>query len=210
MPLVVPGGIMSYRMVYLMGAFCMAKKTASKPRKKDTRSSSATAGPAKAGGGSVAKQDTAKKAAKTPTASTRVAKPDAKPRMLSGDNPQIPKGYGDEPVQAYIAAIPGWKQGVARRVDAVVTRTLPEVTKAVKWNSPLYGVEGNGWFLGIHCFAKYVKIAFFKGAALDPLPPGTSKQKDVRYLDIRENDVIDEEQFAAWVKQASKMQGEKM
>jgi hypothetical protein len=131
----------------------------------------------------------------------------AKPKLLSGDNPQIAKADGDAPVQAYIAAIPGWKQGVARRVDTLIARTLPGVRKAVKWNSPFYGIEGQGWFLSFHCFTKYVKVAFFRGASLRPLPPGESKQKDVRYLDIREDDALDEAQLADWVKQASRLPG---
>ncbi len=134
----------------------------------------------------------------------------ATPKLLSGGNPQIAKAYGDAPVRAYIAAMPGWKSAVGRRLDALITRTVPNVRKAVKWNSPLYGMEDNVWFLGIHCFAKYIKVAFFRGAALNPLPPGTSKQKDVRYLDIREDDRLDETQFTAWVKQASRLPGEKM
>jgi hypothetical protein len=138
----------------------------------------------------------------------------AKPALLSGGNPQIAKAYGDAPVQAYIAAMPGWKQGVGRRLDALIERTIPGVYKAVKWNSPLYGIEGPdgkpAWFLGIHCFTKYVKVAFFRGASLRPLPPGESKQKLVRYLDIREDDPLDEAQFAAWVKQASGLPGERM
>lgn len=136
--------------------------------------------------------------------------PAQKPRLLSGGNPQIAKGYGEEPVQAYIAAMPGWKSALGRRLDALVTRAVPGVAKAVKWNSPFYGIEGEGWFLSYHCFEKYIKVAFFRGAALDPLPPGTSKQKDVRYLDIRENDALDEAQFTNWVKQASALPGERM
>jgi hypothetical protein len=139
-----------------------------------------------------------------------VGKPAAKPVLLSGGNPQIAKGYGDAPVQAYIAAIPGWKREVGSRVDALVVRAVPGVKKAVKYNSPLYGVEEGIWFLGVHVFTNYVKIAFFHGAALDPLPPGTSKQKHVRYLDIREDDTLDEAQFMDWVKQASKLPGERM
>ena len=131
-------------------------------------------------------------------------------KLLSGDNPQIAKGYGAAPVKAYIAAIPGWKRTVARRVDAIVVRTVPGVRKAVKWNSPFYGMKDDYWFLSLHCFAKYVKVAFFRGTSLDPVPPGESKQKEVRYLDIREDDEFDEAQFAAWVKQASKLPGEKM
>lgn len=131
----------------------------------------------------------------------------AKPRLLAGGNPQIAKGDGDVPVQAYIAAIPGWKQAVARQLDAIITRTVPDVRKAVKWNSPFYGVEGKGWFLSFHCYAKYIKAGFFKGASLKPPPPGESKIKDVRYLDIRETDTLDEARFAKWVKQASKIPG---
>jgi hypothetical protein len=133
-----------------------------------------------------------------------------KPVLLSGDNPQIPKGHGDEPVQAYLAAIPGWKQDVARRVDTLVTRTVPKVQKAVKYNSPLYGMDGETWFLSYHCFTKYLKVAFHRGAELNPLPPGASRQKHVRYLDIHEDDGIDEKLFVKWVKQASKLPGEKL
>ena len=149
-------------------------------------------------------------------------------KLLSGGNPQIAKAYGDAPVQAYIAAMPGWKRDLGRRLDALIVRTVPGVRKAVKWNSPLYGVAGQGgdegqgqggqagqggqggWFLGIHCFTKYVKVAFFRGASLRPVPPGESRQKDVRYLDIHEDDPLDEAQLAAWVKQASQLPGERM
>ena len=132
------------------------------------------------------------------------------PVLLSGGNPQIAKGYGDTPVQAYLAAMPGWKSAVGRRLDAIIERTVPGVHKAVKWNSPLYGIEGEGWFLGIHCFTRYIKVAFFRGASLDPAPPGASKQKEVRYLDIHEDDALDEAQFAQWVKQASQLPGTRM
>jgi hypothetical protein len=132
-----------------------------------------------------------------------------KPKLLSGDNPQIAKGYGDAPVQAYIAAIPGWKRDVARHLDALITRTVPNVYKAVKWNSPFYGIEGNGWFLNFHCYTNYIKVAFFRGASLRPRPPGASKQKEVRYLDVR-NEELDEAQFVDWVKQARKLPGERM
>ncbi|TGR04414.1 DUF1801 domain-containing protein [Mesorhizobium sp. M4B.F.Ca.ET.190.01.1.1] len=132
------------------------------------------------------------------------------PVLLSGGNPQIAKGYGDAPVQAYIAAVPGWKRDVGRRLDALIARAVPGVEKAVKWNSPLYGVEGQGWFLGVHCFAKYVKVAFFRGTSLSPLPPGESRTKETRYLDIREDDQVDEAQVAEWVKQASRLPGERM
>ena len=113
-------------------------------------------------------------------------------------------------MQAYIAAMPGWKSDVGRRLDALIERTVPGVQKAVKWNSPLYGVEGQGWFLGVHCFAKYVKVAFFRGASLSPLPPVGSRQKDVRYFHIHEDDRLDEAQLAAWVKKASQLPGERM
>ena len=126
--------------------------------------------------------------------------------------PQIAKGYGDEPVQAYIAAMPGWKSDLGRRLDEIITRTVPNVRKAVKWNSPLYGAgdASQGWFLGIHVFEKYIKVAFFKGRSLKPLPPDESKQKEVRYLNIYEDKPLDEAQFANWVKQASELPGEKM
>jgi hypothetical protein len=130
--------------------------------------------------------------------------------LLSGGNPQIAKADGDAPVQAFIAAMPGWKRDVGRRLDALIVRSVPNVRKAVKWNSPLYGIEGQGWFLGIHCFTKYVKVAFFRGKSLRPVPPGESKQKEVRYLDIYEDDPLDEAQFAAWLKQASQLPGERM
>lgn len=146
-------------------------------------------------------------ARKKPAAKTAAPGPGAKPRLLSGGNPQIPKGEGDAPVQAYIAALPGWKRPLAERLDAVIVRTLPDVKKAVKWNSPHYGTEANGWFLGVHAFTRYLKVAFFRGASLDPVPPGTSKQADVRYLDIYEDAPIDEEQLADWVSQASKLPG---
>jgi hypothetical protein len=134
----------------------------------------------------------------------------AQPRLLAGGNPQIPKGFGDAPVQAYIAAMPGWKSDVGRRIDALIVRTVPDVRKAVKWNSPFYGMEGDGWFLSLHCMTKYVKVAFFRGASLQPVPPGPSKQQNVRYLDIYENSPFDEAQFEAWVKQASQLPGEPM
>jgi hypothetical protein len=133
-----------------------------------------------------------------------------RPALLAGGNPQIAKGDGDAPVQAYIAAMPGWKRDVGRQLDALVVRTVPGVRKAVKWNSPLYGVEGKGWFLGIHCFTKYVKVAFFRGTSLRPVPPGGSRSKETRYLDVHEHDQLDEAQLAAWVKQASQLPGQQM
>jgi hypothetical protein len=134
----------------------------------------------------------------------------AKPRLLSGGNPQIAKAYGDAPVQAYIAAMPGWKNGVGRRLDALVTRTVPGVHKAVKWNSPFYGIEGQGWFVSFHCFTRYIKVTFFRGASLRPVPPGESKHKEVRYFDIHEGAPLDETQLVDWVKQASQLPGEKL
>ena len=139
-----------------------------------------------------------------------ISRKSTKPTLLSGGNPQIAKGDGDAPVRAYIAAMPGWKRNVGRRLDAIIVRTVPGVRKAVKWNSPFYGVEGDGWFLNFHCFTKYVKVAFFRGTSLRPVPPGKSKHKEVRYFDIHENDEFDEKQFAAWVKQASQLPGERM
>jgi len=133
----------------------------------------------------------------------------AKPTLLAGGNPQIAKADGDAPVQAYIAAMPGWKSDVGRRLDALIERTVPGVRKAVKWNSPFYGVEHQVWFLSFHCFTKYVKVTFFRGTSLNPVPPGESKYKDVRYLEIYE-DQLDEAQFVEWVKQASQLPGERM
>ena len=133
-----------------------------------------------------------------------------KPKLLSGGNPQIAKAEGQAPIDAYIAAMPGWKSETGRRLDALITSAVPNVHKAVKWNSPFYGVTGQGWFLSFHCFAKYIKVAFFKGASLSPIPPGKSKQKEVRYLDIHEDDKLDENQFASWTKQASQLPGERM
>jgi len=132
------------------------------------------------------------------------------PKLLSGGNPQIPKGDGDAPVQAYLDAMPGWKQDLGRKLDSLIVGAVPQVHKAVKWNSPFYGVEGDGWFLNFHCFAKYVKVAFFRGMQLDPVPPGESTSGETRYIDIRENDEFDEQQFTKWVKQASKLPGEKL
>lgn len=146
----------------------------------------------------------AKRKTKTKTKS-KASKP-ARAKLLSGGNPQIAKGDGNAPVQAYIAAIPGWKREVARRIDAIISRDVPHVQKAVKWNSPFYGLPGNGWFLSLHCYTNYVKVAFFRGASLKPLPPGESKSDEVRYLNVREGE-LDEKQFAAWVKQASRLPG---
>jgi hypothetical protein len=135
----------------------------------------------------------------------------AEPVLLSGGNPQIPKGDGDGPVQAYIAAMPGWKRDVGRCIDALITEAVPGVRKAVKWNSPFYGVDGpdgdKGWFLSFHCFTRYVKVSFFRGAALDPVPPGASKQAGVRYLDIHEAAPFDAAGFMDWIRQASRLPG---
>ncbi|HWM32416.1 MAG TPA: DUF1801 domain-containing protein [Methyloceanibacter sp.] len=162
-------------------------------------------------------------AGRTPNRSAKAAKKPVKrgakpvkprtavtPKLLSGGNPQIAKAYGNAPVRAYIAAMPGWKRGVGRRIDALISRAVPGVRKAVKWNSPLYGVEKGVWFLSFHCFTRYVKVAFFRGASLRPVPPGKSRQKHVRYLDIHEDDTLDEAQFTAWVKLAAALPGEKM
>jgi hypothetical protein len=140
----------------------------------------------------------------TKTAAKRLA---AKPKLLSGGNPQIAMADGDAPVQAYIAAMPGWKSDLGQRLDALIVRSVPNVRKAVKWNSPFYGIEGQGWFLGLHTFTRYVKVTFFRGASLRPLPPGPSKDKDTRYLDIHEGDELDEAQLASWVKQAAALPG---
>jgi hypothetical protein len=150
----------------------------------------------------------AKKATKK-VAKRAAPKKSGKPKLLSGGNPQIAKGYGDAPVQAYIAAVPDWKRDVCARLDALITKAVPRVRKAVKWNSPFYGVSDNVWFLSFHVFTRYVKVAFFQGASLKPPPPGASKQARVRYYDIREGE-LDEAQFSAWVKQASRLPGEKM
>ena len=131
----------------------------------------------------------------------------ARPTLLAGGNPQIAKADGDAPVQAYITAMPGWKREVGRHLDALIVRTVPGARKAVKWNSPFYGIEGRGWFLSFHCFTKYIKVTFFRGMSLRPPPPGESKHKKVRYLDVHENEQLDEAQFARWVKQASERPG---
>jgi len=154
-------------------------------------------------------------AGKTPKNSAKVAKKAdakrvaAKPTLLAGGNPQIAKADGDAPVQAYISAMPGWKRDVGQRLDALIVRTVPNVCKAVRWNSPFYGIEGQGWFLGVHCLTKYVKVAFFRGMSLRPVPPVESKQQDVRYFQIHEDDHLDEKLVASWIRQASELPGEK-
>jgi hypothetical protein len=146
-------------------------------------------------------------ASKSAKASAKPKGAGAKPALLSGGNPQIAKADGGAPVQAYIAAMPGWKSDAGRRLDALIVRTVPGVRKAVKWNSPFYGVEGKGWFLNLHCFTKYVKVTFFRGTSLRPAPPGESKHREVRYLDIHEDDRFDEKQLATWIKQAASIPG---
>jgi hypothetical protein len=147
-----------------------------------------------------------KKSAKT----VRIPKKEAAAKavvLLSGGNPQIAKADGDAPVQAYIAAMPGWKSDLGRRLDALITRTVPGVHKAVKWNTPFYGIEDQGFFLNFHTFTDYVKVAFFRGASLRPIPPGASKVEDVRYLDIREHDELDEARLSSWIRQAAALPG---
>jgi hypothetical protein len=132
------------------------------------------------------------------------------PKLLSGGNPQIPKGDGDGPVQAYIAAMPEWKRDVGERLDALIVKTVPKVHKGVKWNQPFYGFEGRGWFLSFRCYTKYVQVQFLKGASLDPVPPKASSHPDVRYLDIHQEDGLDERRLSSWIRQASKLPLEKM
>lgn len=177
----------------------MASKTSRKPAKAVSKAGSRKV---------AAKASKPRKTASKAPAKSSPGKA-AKPKLLSGGNPQIAKATGDAPVQAFIAAMPDWKQDVGRRLDATIVRVVPGVKKAVKWNSPFYGIEDGVWFLSFHVFAKYVKVAFFRGASLKPLPPGGSKQEHVRYLDIHEGE-LDEAQFARWVKQASRLPGEKM
>ena len=166
--------------------------------------------PAKSAKKAAAKRVVAKVAKPRKAAPKSRSRNITKPALLAGGNPRIAKGDGDAPVQAYIAAMPGWKREVGRKLDTLITRTVPGVRKAVKWNSPFYGVEGQGWFLNVHCFTRYVKVAFFRGASLRPVPPGASRHKDVRYVDIHEGDTFDEAQLRDWIKQASLLPGEKM
>jgi hypothetical protein len=156
------------------------------------------------------KAGAAEAAAKRAQPKAAKARKAAKPVLLSGGNPQIAKGYGDAPVKAYIAAIHGWKRDVARRLDALIARTVPGVRKGVKWNSPFYGTADDAWFLSFHCFTKYLKVAFFRGTSLEPVPPVASTHRQVRYLHIHEDEEIDEAQLAKWIRQASKLPGERM
>ena len=156
----------------------------------------------------MSKQATAKGAG--PHKKTLRTAPKTTSTLLTGGNPQIAKGFGNAPVAAYIAAMPGWKHEVGHRIDSLFTRAVPNVRKAVKWNSPLYGVGEQGWFLGIHCFTKYIKVAFFNGTLLHPVPPGSSKSGNTRYLDVHEHDRLDENQLTNWIKQASRLPGQKI
>jgi len=132
----------------------------------------------------------------------------ARVKLLSGGNPQIAKGDGDEVVQAYIAAMPGWKGDVGRRLDRLIVRTVPGVAKAVRWNSPFYGVPGQGWFLSYHCMTRYIKVTFFRGTSLRPVPPAASRHQEVRYFHIHEDDAIDEALLTSWIQQAAALPGE--
>jgi hypothetical protein len=185
------------------------KTTASKQT--TTKKSVKAAGKASAGRGTSRKETPRKPVGKasasrrTKAAATKKA---AKPKLLSGGNPQIAKADGDAPVQAYIAAMPGWKHDVGRRLDALIERTVPDVRKAVRWNSPFYGIEGQGWFLSFHCITKYIKVAFFRGTALRPVPPVESKHPEVRYFHVHEHDELDEKLVASWIRQAAELPGE--
>jgi len=139
-----------------------------------------------------------------------VSKANKEPKLLSGGNPQIAKGYGDVPVQAYIAAMPGWKHDIGKRLDAIIERTVPGVEKAVKWNTPFYGVESGRWFAAFHCMTKYIKVTFFDGTSLNPVPPVVSKQDRVRYFHIHEDEPFDQDLFARWIEQASQLPGERL
>ena len=165
--------------------------------------------PVKAAGTSTVRRVATKARIARKTAPKAKPRKSAQPVLLSGGNPQIAKGHGDAPVRAYLSAIPGWKRELGRRIDTLVVRTVPGVIKAVKWNSPFYGLEDRGWFLSFHCFTKYIKVTFFRGKSLVPVPPGESRHPEVRYLDVYE-DQLDESRLANWVKQASELPGEKL
>lgn len=181
-----------------------AKVTAkSKPSAKSKSSAKSTSG---AKSTSSASSTAVRKSTKVAT-TTIGRRPEVKPILLSGGNPQIPKGDGDHPVQTYIAAMPDWKRDVGRRLDALIVRTVPGVRKAVRWNSPFYGVDGQGWFLAFHCFTRYVKVTFIRGMSLQPLPPVESKDPYARYFHIHEHDELDEARLAAWIEQAAALPG---
>ncbi|MCC7380380.1 MAG: DUF1801 domain-containing protein [Deltaproteobacteria bacterium] len=167
---------------------------AKKPRKSATKSKSKPKARAKAKPGARAAQP-------------MKARSGEKVVLLSGGNPQIAKADGDAPVQAYITAMPGWKRDLGKRLDALIVRNVPHVRKAVKWNSPMYGIEGQGWFLSFHVFTRYIKVTFFRGTSLRPVPPVASKHEDVRYIDLHEGDALDEAVMATWVKQAAALPG---
>lgn len=177
----------------------MATKTT---RKSVVKKASLTKG-TKATASSKRVSQTAKAAAPT------VQRKKKQPKLLAGGNPQIAKADGNAPVQSYIAAMPGWKHDVGKQIDALIEGTVPEVQKAVRWNTPFYGIEGRGWFAAFHCFNKYIKVTFLNGSSLRPLPPIASKQEEVRYFHIGEHEPFDEEQFVNWIRQASKLPGEK-
>jgi hypothetical protein len=177
----------------------MAGKTSKKPAKVTSAKGAASS----AAASSAKPRKGAKSSARKPARGT-------KPVLLSGGNPQIAKADGDAPVQAYIAAMPGWKREVGRRLDALIARTVPGVRKAVRWNSPFYGVEGRGWFLGVHCVTRYVKVAFFRGTSLRPMPPVESKNAGTRYLHVHEDEPLDEKLVASWIRQAAELPGEEM
>ncbi|MEX0701587.1 MAG: DUF1801 domain-containing protein [Planctomycetales bacterium] len=180
------------------------KKTAKKKTaKKSANVAKQAAAKRVAAKGAEPRKTVAKSSARKPKAAAKRVK------LLSGGNPQIAKADGDAPVQAYIAAMPGWKRDVGRRLDALIGRNAPNVRKAVRWNSPFYGIEGQGWFLGFHCITKYVKVAFFRGTTLRPVPPVESKNEGTRYLHIHEDDQLDEELVASWIRQASELPGER-
>ncbi|GAA5072879.1 DUF1801 domain-containing protein [Lysobacter panacisoli] len=178
----------------------MADTTSREPAKKPTKKAVKT----------IASKAAKQVATKAATPAKRAAAKTATPKLLSGGNPQIPKGYGEAPIRAYIAAMPGWKRDIGERIDALVTHAVPGVHKAIKWNSPMYGMEDDVWFLSLHCFDRYIKVAFFRGASLRPVPPEASKTKETRYLHIHQDEPFDEARFTDWVKQASRLPGERM
>ena len=178
-----------------------------KPKPKPTPRPSRVANPTPVRAGACAgkvQRASSEAGAKRPASARTRSKP---ARLLAGGNPRISKADGDAPVQAYIVAMPGWKRDVGRKLDELITRTIPVAKKAVKWNSPFYGIEGQGWFMSFHTFTRYVKVAFFNGVSLRPVPPGPSKSDATRYLDVHEHDVLDETQFTDWVRQAAALPG---
>jgi hypothetical protein len=164
-------------------------------------------GSSREGGKGATKRGAAKKSTQREGSPKARGRRSSKPVLLAGGNPQIAKADGDAPVQAYLAAMPGWKREVGQRLDALIERTVPDVRKAVRWNSPFYGVEGRGWFLGLHCLTKYVKVAFFRGTELDPVPPVASKKEGIRYVHLHEDEPLDEALLARWIRQAAKLPG---